>query len=120
MVKGLLISLVFILAVAGICEIIHLIRLYLVSDSQRNVNYSLVFLRKGRALNQLRYVYEQLLWQGGTYADAIIAIDCGLDEDELKACYEFSHKKDVIVTSREMLDRVLDTLCLDEEKKIDS
>ncbi len=120
MVKGILISCVFLLAVAGMCEVIHLIRLYFVSDKQRNFNYSLVFLRKNRALNQLRYLYEQLVWQGGTYADTIIAIDRELDEDERKACFEFSLKKDIIIISPEMLDRVLDTLYLDEEKKIDS
>ncbi len=120
MVKGILISCVFLLAVAGVCEIIHLMRLYFVSDKKRNVNYSLVFLRKNRALNQLRYLYEQLLWQGGTYADVVIAVDRELDEDERKACFEYSLKKDIIITSPEMLDRVLNTLYLNEEKKIDS
>ena len=119
MVKGILISLLFLLAVAGICEIIHLIRLYFVSDNIKNVNYTVVFLRKKRALNQLRYLYEQLLWQGDTYADTIIAIDRGLDEDERKACFEFSLKKDIIITTPEMLSRVLDTLYLNEDKKSD-
>ncbi|MBQ8203296.1 MAG: hypothetical protein IJZ75_03350 [Clostridia bacterium] len=120
MVKGILISCVFLLAVAGICEVIHLIRLYFVSDGKKMPTYSLVFLRQGRAINQLRYEYEQRLWQGGTYAETVIAVDKELDEDERKLCYEFARKKDIIIAPAEMLGRILDTLYSNEEKKVDS
>ena len=115
MVKGFLMATLLVLAVAGICEIIHLIRLHLVSDGKKNTNYALVFLRNGRALCQLRYAYEQFLWQGNGYADTIIGIDYELTDDERKLCYEYSRKKNIIITSPEMLNRVLDTLYYDEE-----
>ena len=115
MVKGILIASLLVLAVAGICEIIHLIRLYLVSDGKKNINYALVFLRSGRAVNQLQFMYEQLLWQGGSYADTIIGIDYGLSEEERKLCYEYSRQKNIIITIPEMLSGVLDTLYCNEE-----
>lgn len=115
MVKGILIAALLVLAVSGICEIIHLIRLSLVSDGKKNTNYALVFLRNGRALCQLRYMYEQFLWQGNAYADTIIGIDYDLCDDERKLCYEYSRKKNIIIVIPEMLGGVLDTLYNNEE-----
>lgn len=115
MVKGFLMAVLLVLAVAGICEVIHLIRLYLASDGKKNINYALVFLRSGRAVSQLKYMYEQLLWQGNGYADAIIGVDYDLSDEERKLCYEYSRKKDIIITVPEMLGRVLDTLYDNEE-----
>ncbi len=115
MVKGFLMATLLVLAVAGICEIIHLIRLYFASDGKKNINYALVFLRNGRALYQLQYMYEQLLWQGNGYADTIIGVDYDLSEDERKLCYEYSRKKNIIITIPQMLGGVLDTLYNNEE-----
>ena len=97
MIEIIFISIVAILSVLGICEVIHAVRLLLLLPERRYYNYSLLYLKKGKAISQLKFAVEQRKWFGDTYAEFIIAVYDDLDSEELKTCSELVKKDDVVI-----------------------
>lgn len=79
MIKGVLICILLLLAISGICDIIHSVRSWLISSERPRNNISVIYLKEGTALSQLKYIAEQYRWYGTDFAEYYIAVT-----DELK------------------------------------
>ena len=79
MIEVVLNTIVIILVVLGICELIHSLRLFFTLPKRRYYNYSLIYLKKGKAIKQLKFAIEQRRWFGDTYAEFVIAVYDDLD-----------------------------------------
>ena len=58
MIKGILIALLFIFASLGICEFFHDIRSCFLSGKSDNSRFLIILLKRGTAVEQLRFSYE--------------------------------------------------------------
>lgn len=84
MIKGVLICITVLLAVSGLCDIIHTIRSWVFSSKRPRNNYSIIYLKCGDAVSQLKFVNEQYRWYGTDFAEYIIAITDDVSNEELK------------------------------------
>ena len=107
MIEIILISIVVILSLLGFCEIMHSVRLLFLLPKRRYYNYSLVYLKKGKAQSQLKFAIEQRRWFGDTYAEFIIAVYDELDLGELKACSELVGNEDVVICPIQITEDVI-------------
>lgn len=110
MIKGIFAVIILLFAVSGICELIHSLKVFSLSQKDGNFNYCVVWLKSGFALEQLMYVNEQRSWHGHRYCESVLAVDTELDESEHNLCLEFARNHDVILVSEDMLTHVLKQL----------
>ncbi len=110
MIEIILMSIVAILSVLGICEIIHAVKLFLIIPKRRYYNYSLIYLKKGKAPSQLKLAVEQRKWFGDTYAEFIIAVYDDLDVEELEFCSELVKKDDVVICPIQITEDVIKSI----------
>ena len=110
MIEIIFISIVAILSVLGICEIIHSVRLLGLLPKRRYYNYSLLYLKKGKALKQLKFAIEQRRWFGDTYAEFIIAVYDELDGLELRACSDLVRGDDVVICPIQITEDVIKSI----------
>lgn len=92
MIKTVLIVFFSILAIAGLCELIYTVRILIASPKGAYKNYIVIWLSEPYASAQLRFASAQRKWLGSGYAEHIIAITSGIDND--KAAEYFSVFKD--------------------------
>ena len=64
---------------------------------------AVVFLSDGNPEDQIAFAAEQRIWLGKSYADGIIAVNCGLSENADKLCREAAEKYGVAYCSAEEL-----------------
>ncbi len=107
MIELILISIALIFLVLGICDIIHVIRLFFIVPKRRYYNYSLLYLKKGKALRQLKFAIEQRKWFGDTYAEFIIAVYDDLDQNELNLCSSLAQRYDVVICPIQITEDVI-------------
>lgn len=84
MVKGVLICIVLLLAISGLCDIIHNIRSWVLSSKKPRNTISVVYLREDSAFSQLKYIAEQHHWYGTDFAEYYIAITDELSYKEIE------------------------------------
>ncbi len=109
MIEYILIISAFVLAVSGLAELLHFLRLLLCRPKKQKNIYSLVLLKSGDAVNQLNFALAQQKWYGSFYADKIIAVNDGLSESELECCRSITDCENaVICNSDALLDVILD------------
>ncbi len=100
--------LVFIIpALLGFAELLHLLKVYIISPKIRAVKYCIVFLGDNAPCKQLALAAEELFWRGRKYAQNIIAVDCGINEDEYHICRSFCDKHSFIFCSYNELNEYL-------------
>ncbi len=107
MIEIILISIALIFLVLGICDIIHAIRLFFIVPKRRYYNYSLLYLKKGKSLRQLKFAIEQRKWFGDTYAEFIIAVYDDLDQNELNLCSNLAQRYDVVICPIQITEDVI-------------
>ena len=110
MIEIVLNTIFIILVVLGICELIYSLRLFFILPKRRYYNYSLIYLKKGKAIKQLKFVIEQRRWFGDTYAEFVIAVYDDLDSLELKACSELVKKHDVVICPIQITEDVIKSI----------
>lgn len=110
MIELILISIALIFLVLGICDIIHVIRLFFILPKRRYYNYSLIYLKKGKALKQLKFAIEQRKWFGDTYAEFIIAVYDNLDDEELNFCSCLAKYYDVVICPIQITEDVIKSI----------
>lgn len=110
MIKAVLAAFFILFAVSGICEMLHDIRLAFISLGRNKGTYSLVWLKPGRAVKQLRFVSEQMRWHGERYAGYIIALTCEIDADELSDCAKAAENEPIILCPAEALENVVKSI----------
>ncbi len=109
MIKSILLVALVILAVLGICDVIHFFRRILFSPTEKPRKMLLVFLSNKQPLLQLRQVYDSFLWHGDEFAENIVAVLDNVDESDWTACREFcSDKFKIFLTERSSISEFLD------------
>ena len=110
MVKTILLLAFFLLAVSGLCELIHFFTLLVTSTGKPNKTFMVIMLKKGTAFEQLRFVRLQKRWLGDKYAEKIVAICPQTDENEYNSCKMLCDMNDILLCPFEALDNVLQSL----------
>lgn len=106
MIKIILIILLGIMALLGLTEMFHAVKLIFISPDESAAAYSVIVLSPGYAVEQLRYAYEQRLWLGSAYADDIIAVVSRLDSDEISECESFAESRDIMLCKDDINEKI--------------
>ena len=84
MIKAFLVTIGIIFAMAGLCELIYILRLLIASPKGIRNNYTVLMLRESFAEAQLRFCAAQLKWLGGSFAQTVIAVTDGISKEKLR------------------------------------
>lgn len=98
MVKCFLLFCAIVFVVVGICELIYIIRKFATYPGVHTYNYSVVFLKKGFAVNQLKFLWQKFKWQGSEFAETIIAITDYIDDEEIFNCEKLAIGKNILLS----------------------
>lgn len=83
MVKGVLICILLLLAISGLCDIIHSVRSWMISAKRPRYNISVVYLNQETAFSQLKFIAEQYRWYGTDFAEYVIAVTDGVCKKDI-------------------------------------
>ena len=83
-------------ALLGVAELIHLIKVYIISPKNTAVKYLLIFLGKNSPYEQLTTVAEEFFWRGKKYAQNIIAVNLDISDEDYIYCRSFCDKNNFI------------------------
>ena len=97
-------------ALLGVAELIHLLKVYIISPKITATKYLIVFLGDNSPCKQLAFAAEELFWRGKKYAQNIIAVDCGISAEEYHICYNFCEKNNFIFCNSVELQGYIDVL----------
>lgn len=109
-IEGIFISLGVILAILGLCELLHTIHLASIFKKKQVKLLSVVFLKPEHSVLQLKFATEQRRWLGSDFAEYVIGVTDGITDTELKVCELFAKENGIILCSKELLSRVADNL----------
>ena len=109
-IEGILITIGVILAIWGLCELLHNLRLISIFKAKNVKLLSVVFLKPNRAVSQLNFAAEQKNWLGGDFAEYIIGVTDGIDGEELKECKHIAENRGIVLCDKQQLSRVADNL----------
>lgn len=109
-IKGILITAGIFLAIWGLSELIHTLRLAAIFKKGRAKLLSVIFLKPESAVLQLMFAAEQKNWMGGDFAEYIIGVTDGLSDDELEECKAVAEKRGIILCKKSELIRVSENL----------
>ena len=85
----------------GLSELIHSVWLFLSTKKRKNNKILLCYLSNERPDLELRYVSEQVRWNGSGYADKVVAIAYIDDESLLNRCSEIAKTNDILFINNE-------------------
>lgn len=91
MIKAVFLSIAVVFASLGICDFIHTIKTAFLFPKVKVNSYSVLFLKSGHAVSQLRFFAAKLRWYGSEYCDRIIALTDDLDDIEAASCERFCY-----------------------------
>ncbi len=97
-------------AIYGVAELIHILRGFIIKPKVFAPKYIILFLGNNMAYEQLLSAFWEFSWYGKKYAQNIIAIDCGIKEEEYKTCFEFCKKNNFIFCNSAELSGYLEVL----------
>ena len=109
-IEAILITSGVILAVFGLGELLHTIRLAFICRKKEVKLLSVVFLRSGSAVAQLYFAAEQRNWLGGDFAEYVVAVIDDIDDDELAECREVASQKGFVLCKKSELLRISENL----------
>lgn len=95
MIKAIFLTLTVVFASLGICDFIHTLKTIFLFPEVRVNSYSVLFLKSGHAVSQLRFFAAKLRWYGSEYCDRIIAVTNDLDDVEAAACERFCYGSNI-------------------------
>ena len=101
MVKSIIIIVLFLFAISGICDFLFFLRKIIFTPKSKIKCYSVVFLTKDFALDELKYFWEKMRWYGGDFATMVIAFGDHLKAEEFEKCKKFCTGKSIILTTLE-------------------
>ncbi len=90
--KTVLILACLILAVFGLSEFMHILKLYQIFPKPKLLTHIVVDLKNETATKQIRYICEQYLWYGKRYADFIVFDATSLDDENYIAAKTVAEK----------------------------
>ena len=97
-------------AIVGFAELIHIIKLRIISPKAYASKYLVVFLGDNSPYEQVVAAADELFWRGKSYAKDIIAVDCGIKQEEYGICRNFCEKNNFIFCDYNELQSHLDLL----------
>lgn len=97
-------------ALFGLAELLHLLKVYIISPKEYASKYLIIFLGEKSPFGQLALTAEEFFWRGRKYAHNIIAVNCGICEEEYQACRSFCEKNNFIFCDAKDLQGYLDLL----------
>lgn len=109
-IEGIFISFGVILAILGLCELLHTIHLASIFKKKEVKLLSVVFLKPERSVLQLKFATEQRRWLGSDFAEYVIGVTDDISDTELKECELFAKQNGVVLCNKELLSRVADNL----------
>ena len=101
--KYILFSIVLILAMLGLAEFLHGLVLLFTAPKKSGVTYSVLALNDQNPEAQISFAAEQRAWMGCSYADQIIALDTGLNEENRARCRDAAKRHHMIFCNTEEL-----------------
>ena len=96
-IEGIFITLGIILAIGGLCESIHAIKLIGIMNSKRNPMVSLLVLKPKEWVFQLDFAAEQQNWLGEDFAKYVIAVTDSIEPEEIESCRQLANEKNIIL-----------------------
>ena len=109
-IEAILIAIGVILAVFGLSELLHTVRLALTLKKKEVKLLSVIFLKSGDAVSQLCFAAEQRNWLGGDFAEYVVAVTDDITNGELTECKEFAEKSGFVLCRKSELLRVAENL----------
>ncbi|MBR7132482.1 MAG: hypothetical protein IKD04_03025 [Clostridia bacterium] len=103
MVELLFFIFVLLLAVLGLAELIHSVKLCLLAPKEAAISYKIIFLKGSLPQHQLKIAVEQSAWSGKKLTGNIIAVNSFLEGEALEECRFIAQKNGVIFCSAEEL-----------------
>ena len=101
MIEIIFLIIFLLLAILGLAEVMHTIRLKIAYNYEEKENYVLIVLKPHTAEQQLRYIAEQSRWQGRKQVKSIIAVyNSGKPSDY---CKQIAKEHNIVIcTPREL------------------
>lgn len=91
------------LALFGLSELLHEIRLCFAASPECLKPFLVLFLKEKTAEEQLRFAVLQRKWYGDGYAEKIFAVCDGLTEETRETCRQICTENRLILCSTEQL-----------------
>ncbi len=120
-IEAVLFTAITVFAALGLCDIIHIIRAAFLMPDVKPKSFTVLFLKRGHAADQLRCFSEKLRWYGGEFCDGIAAITDELDSIETATCERYCYGSDIRLMTSENISALLDGFGIGEtdEKQYD-
>lgn len=109
-IEAILIAAGVILAVFGLSELLHTVRLAFIFKKKEVKLLSVVFLKPESAVAQLCFAAEQRKWHGGDFAEYVVAVTDDITDEELIECKEIARKDGILLCQKSELLRVAENL----------
>lgn len=97
-------------ALFGLAELLHYLKVYIISPKVASTKYLIVFLGDNSPCKQLALAGEEYFWRGRKYAYNIIAVDCGISDEDYLVCHSFCNKNNFIFCSYNELGEYLEVI----------
>lgn len=99
MIKAFLLVVLFVFAILGLTNFIYSVKMKILSPKKKADTYTVIFLERGMAAEQISYAVSQHIWFGEEFSKYIIACGDGLEEEEKEQCRKFTENYNVIFCS---------------------
>lgn len=87
MFEAIILTFVFLLSIAGLCELMHRFWIYfLTPKGKREKSYLLIVADDNTAVQQIRAGLERIRWSGRKHYSALICVDMGVDKNTAEIC----------------------------------
>lgn len=109
MIKAIILTLSVVFAVLGLCDFIHTVKSVMLYSGVKTDNYSVLFLKSGYAISQLRYCSYKLRWYGSEFCDRVIAVKDDLTDTELAECEQFCYLSRIYLCNFSEIEAVINS-----------
>lgn len=96
MIKGFLLVLLFVFAILGLTNFIYSVKMKILAPKKKTVAYTVLFLDKGMAAEQISYAISQHIWFGDEFSECIVACVDGLEDEEKEQCRKLTENYNVV------------------------
>ncbi len=110
MIECILLLIATALAMLGLSELLHLIKIYILLPKAGNNRYLLVLLKGDSPQQDLISAIEEKRWLGARYAKSILAVYFSEGQSGLDACRKIAQDNDITVCSFYELSGIIEKL----------
>ncbi len=103
MAELIFILLFAILAILGLAEILHTIRLWILSGGEKSEKILIIVPDNEGFPKQLLKIYEEARWQGENFARKIVVVDSCLNEENKQECEKLVQRLGFCLCSKSQL-----------------